>query len=270
MFLNEVKAGSAARLQGTRIWVLPGLYPPVAGQSPKPDPFGPLWLGWCLPSHTWPPKTPPKTHNQGAHAQTHHHFCSLHVLDDSKERLEASIPKASLCLSSCCAACSLLPVWLSLISTPPHAPSPTPASDLSPRNRNPLPKLRLLEREVGEAGGPTERLGPASFSVNDGATGPPKGRLLRPEIMLRPIGLQDAALIRCDHRTGGLGSTGSAAPSLRCQPLEMQPVNLYMLSSLGNGHRGLSTWGKGSVPLFPFRHVHLQEKGEGGPKISVV
>lgn len=49
MLLNEVKAGSAARLRDTRIGVPAGLYSPVTGQGAKPEPSGPQWLAGLVP-----------------------------------------------------------------------------------------------------------------------------------------------------------------------------------------------------------------------------
>lgn len=142
MLLREVKAGLAAALQGTRIWVLPGLHPPVAGQSPSQTPLG--HCGWAGASQVTPgfqnsPEDPPSAPCRRsltiapaasmswmmAVAGSFHYQISL-----SSEQ----VPSAS----------SLLPVWLSLKRAPSHAPSPTPASDLSPRKRNPLPESRLL------------------------------------------------------------------------------------------------------------------------------
>ena len=90
MLLDEVEAGSVTRPQGTRIGVLPGLDPPVAGRESQARP---LWatMAGLVPSISCKShgnqNLPQKTHDQcdhGAPRCSVLSFCSLRVLGDRR------------------------------------------------------------------------------------------------------------------------------------------------------------------------------------------
>lgn len=107
----------------------------------------PLWAtvaGLVPPKLHLASKTPPKTHDQGAPCRR-----SLTIAPAASMSWMMAVAgsfhyQISLSSEQVPSASSLLPVWLSLKRAPSQAPSPTPASDLSPRKRNPLPEWRLL------------------------------------------------------------------------------------------------------------------------------
>ena len=122
MLLDEVEAGSVTRPQGTRIGVLPGLDPPVAGRESQARPLWATMAGLVPPSSCkshMETKTSPRRPMTNVTTVHHGAPCSASAAFVSWVIAEAG--SFSFCLSSCPAARLLLPLWLLPLPHPPRA-----------------------------------------------------------------------------------------------------------------------------------------------------